>query len=133
MFASITAVELDRRLVEKCQRNIELNQCQEFVEVILNDAALWAKRNTSACFDVMLVDPPRQGLAKDVCRLAVEVLPCENILYISCGYEALIRDLEVLSSAFDVIDCTVVDLFPRMEGVESLVHLRRRTQQLGQV
>ena len=125
MLESIVAVELDQRLVNKCARNIQLNQLEN-VSVVTDDAGLWARKKGHASFDVMLVDPPRQGLAEDVCRLAIESTDCQHLLYISCGYEALIRDVQLLSAGFDVLDCTVIDLFPTMEGVESLVHLRRQ-------
>ncbi|GKY92896.1 hypothetical protein MPSEU_000258600 [Mayamaea pseudoterrestris] len=125
MFESIVAVELDQRLVEKARRNVQLNELEN-ISIVSNDAALWAEKNSNALFDVILVDPPRQGLAESVCKMVINASTCDNMLYISCGYEALVRDLQILATAFDVIDCTIVDLFPTMEGVESLVHLHRR-------
>jgi tRNA/tmRNA/rRNA uracil-C5-methylase (TrmA/RlmC/RlmD family) len=126
IFESIVALELDQRLVNVAQRNILLNQLDKIVSVVSNDAGTWTKTNTNQDFDVILVDPPRQGLSENVCRRAIEARSCQDMLYISCAYEALVRDLQVLDKAFDVIDCTIIDLFPTMEGVESLVHLRRR-------
>jgi tRNA/tmRNA/rRNA uracil-C5-methylase (TrmA/RlmC/RlmD family) len=126
LVSSIVAVELDSRLVTMCERNLQLNQLG-FTEVTLisEDAGVWADDSLHS-FDILLVDPPKQGLADSVCKMAVSTSSCRDIIYISCGYEALMRDLILLGGAFDIVDCTVVDLFPTMEGVESLVHLSRK-------
>ena len=76
-------------------------------------------------YNVLLVDPPRMGLDKIVCDLAING-SFEHIIYVSCGRKALMGDLGVLKEAFDVVDCTITDLFPRTDSVETLVHLRRR-------
>jgi len=76
-------------------------------------------------YAILLVDPPRDGLSSDVCRMAIEG-SFQHLVYISCGKEALQRDLVILSCAFEVVNCTLIDLFPRIDAVESLVHLRRR-------
>lgn len=125
LLESVVAVELDHRLVESCRRNIQLNHLDN-VMIVSEDAGTWAQRNKALECDVILVDPPRQGLAESVCRMIVATTSCEHMLYISCGHQALVRDLKLLSKAFDVAECNVIDLFPSMEGVESLVHLRRK-------
>jgi len=76
-------------------------------------------------FHVLLVDPPRMGLSQEVRNLATNG-SFEHMIYVSCGRVALKGDLEALKVAFDVVDCTITDLFPRTGSVETLVHLRRR-------
>ena len=123
----IVAVELDERLVRACKHNVELNGCTN-VDVYKGDAAEWAKRamrRGECCFDILLVDPPRDGLTEEVCKMAVEGT-FSHMVYISCGRRALLRDLESLCSAFDVADMAVIDLFPGTDAVETLVHLTRR-------
>jgi len=136
----IVAVEYDDRLVKSCHRNCALNQQPQSckvesdesptqVEVALADAAIWARDHvasrSSNNFDILLVDPPRQGLDPRVCQMAIKGR-FEHFLYISCGRDALVRDLGLLSTAFEVVDCTLLDLFPQTDAVESLVHLQRR-------
>ena len=148
MLESIVAVELDERLVEACKRNVRINQCantssneiETLVHVVSDDAGIWAKtfvNNSSGSqiedsasrdgdrFDVLLVDPPRQGLDENVCRM-VNYGSFQDLLYISCGKDALIRDLKRLSCNFEVLDCKLLDLFPQTDAVESLMHLRRK-------
>jgi tRNA/tmRNA/rRNA uracil-C5-methylase (TrmA/RlmC/RlmD family) len=113
--------------------------------------------NGSCNYDVLLVDPPRQGLDEEVCRMAMMTMSddddnndddnkvhrissgdnnnnshggggCfQNILYVSCGHQALLRDLERLSPVYEVVNCAQMDLFPRTDSIETLVHLRKRT------
>ena len=76
-------------------------------------------------YQVLLVDPPRMGLDENVRNLAIHG-PFDHIIYVSCGRNALKRDLVILGKHFDVMDCVLTDLFPRTDSVETLVHLRRK-------
>ena len=123
------------------------------LEIVSQDAGLWStmtnSNNEAAAADstttatsttaatvsgdvssdtdlVLLVDPPRQGLDARVCQMAMKNTQIQHVLYISCGREALVRDLEILHQIFDVKDCLLLDLFPQTYSVESLVHLQRR-------
>jgi tRNA/tmRNA/rRNA uracil-C5-methylase (TrmA/RlmC/RlmD family) len=129
MLKDITAIELDHRLIEACKRNVRLNGLEDIVTVVQSDAGAWAKRSckstSSNYYDILLVDPPRAGLDQDVCSMAKQG-GFVHFLYISCGHRALLRDLERLSDCFDVIHCRQLDLFPRTDSIETLVHLRRR-------
>lgn len=133
LFEKIVAIELDERLVKACRRNYELNResggnVTTDVEVFSADAAGWARNSLSdeeSSFDILLVDPPRQGLSEAVCQMACDG-SFRHFLYISCGREALVRDLGRLKYHFEVVDCTLLDLFPQTDAVESLVHLQRR-------
>jgi len=79
-------------------------------------------------FDMLLVDPPKQGLDISVCELAMKCSEIQHIIYISCGREALKRDLQILGDSYEVRECCLMDLFPRTwSSVESLVHLQRRS------
>ena len=119
----IVAVELDERLVQACIRNADVNRCQENIEIISQDAAKCS--GTASDPSILLVDPPRQGLDARVCRMAVQNTQLQHMLYISCGREALVRDLQILGDSFEIVDCVLLDLFPQTFSVETLVHLQR--------
>ena len=132
LLTDILAMELDQRLVDACIRNAQLNQCHEQgctpVTVVQGDAGQWAKKaqkNSVRHYDVLLVDPPRQGLDPQVCTMAMQGT-FHHFLYISCGRIALKRDLEILLSVFNIVDCQLFDLFPRTDSIESVVHLQRK-------
>lgn len=121
----IVCVELDERLVQSCQVNLELNAIDSsLVRIVSGDAGAWARKCRDE-FDLLLVDPPKQGLDATVCDFAVDS-GVEHLLYISCGRQALLRDLNLLSQTFEVTDLCLLDLFPGTYSVESLVHLRRK-------
>jgi len=147
IFHSITTVELDNRLVEACRKNAKINGCtgeqcskqgrNTPINIFQGDAGDWSRKylkhfNKSEpslfnkVYQVLLVDPPRSGLDRRVCELA-KTGSFEHIIYISCGREALKGDILELSDMFEVIDCTILDLFPRTDSVESLVHLQRKS------
>ena len=128
LLQQIMAIELDHRLIEACERNVRLNGLESIVQVVHSDAGTWAKRSykwAGSGYDILLVDPPRAGLDEDVCSMAKKG-EFIHLLYISCGHKALIRDLERLSDCFEVVHCRQLDLFPRTNSIETLVHLRRQ-------
>lgn len=125
LLSKILAIELDERLVRACQQNILLNGIDsELIDMVSQDAGKWSQRCKSS-FDILLVDPPRQGLDESVCKMATGG-DFQHMLYISCGRDALVRDLERLGGSFAVENCTLLDLFPTTGAVESLVHLKRK-------
>ena len=154
ILSEIVAVELDERLVTACKKNCSLNSCLKgesygagtSVTVFNGDAATWAKKilasyskqhgstsNSHHCalneidFDILLVDPPREGLDRSVCNLALKG-DFRHFIYVSCGRRALLRDLEVLCiGGYEVANLCIVDLFPGTDAVETLVHLKRDT------
>eukprot|EP00040_Diaphanoeca_grandis_P026412 m.147871 g.147871 ORF g.147871 m.147871 type:complete len:519 (-) comp30566_c0_seq1:23-1579(-) len=74
-------------------------------------------------FKVVLVDPPRAGL-DDATRNHLRRY--KHILYISCGPEALRRDLQGLSQTHTVARAALFDHFPRTPHLETAVHLSAR-------
>jgi 23S rRNA (uracil1939-C5)-methyltransferase len=135
LLETIVAIECDTRLVKFLRINYMLNKqinSMTDLRIFTADAGRWAKNSQNILyqeFDILLVDPPRQGLDKNVCEMACRG-SFQDFLYISCGREALVRDLALLGNEYDVVDCLLLDLFPQTDSVESLVHLRRRKRQI---
>jgi 16S rRNA G966 N2-methylase RsmD len=148
LVARVMAIEMDERLVQACRRNLVLNKLRAgttavavesrtpastvhggsstILDIVAMDAGQWASRQASNTeYDILLVDPPKQGLDVNVCQMAAAGT-FRHVLYISCGSEALVRDLQFLSNDFEIVDCLLLDLFPQTEAVESLVHLQRK-------
>lgn len=71
------------------------------------------------CFDLILLDPPRQG-----CRDIIKKLPFlrpSRILYISCDPATLARDINYLrAEGFDLVRSQPLDMFPQTYHIESL-------------
>ncbi len=68
--------------------------------------------------DVVVLDPPRAGLAKGVAQALVRRAP-RRIVYVSCDAATFARDLKVLlAGGFELKEFRVFDLFPMTEHVE---------------
>ncbi len=75
-------------------------------------------------FDVAILNPARRG--SDPRTLARVAQLAQRIVYVSCGPEALARDLDVLAAyGMRVKDIRPIDLFPQTSEVETVVHLQR--------
>ena len=100
------------------QRNQKSNKQRSYT---MEDENWWYEQE----YNVLLVDPPRQGLDESVCQM-IQVIPFQHVLYISCGQDALQRDLQILSSQYKIEHLDILDLFPRTKSsIETLVHLKR--------
>ncbi len=69
---------------------------------------------------LFFVDPPRRGLGEQVCRTLLDFAP-RYVLYLSCGPEALARDLARLTAGgYRLLSAEPYDLFPHTEHVETV-------------
>jgi 23S rRNA (uracil1939-C5)-methyltransferase len=74
---------------------------------------------------VVIVDPPRKGLAPELLARLVAVQP-ELLIYVSCGLGSFARDAEVLTSHGSRLEsATAFDLFPYTAHIETLAFFRR--------
>ena len=68
--------------------------------------------------DVVVLDPPRAGLAKGVAEALVRRAP-RRLVYVSCDAATFARDLKkFVSGGFLLSELRVIDLFPMTEHVE---------------
>jgi 23S rRNA (uracil1939-C5)-methyltransferase len=90
-------------------------------KVVEADAATYDWPSSTS---LVVLDPPRTG-AKAVCdRLLASRV--RHVVYVSCDPGTLRRDLELLSSSYDVTHAESVEMFPNTHHVESIVVLQRR-------
>jgi tRNA/tmRNA/rRNA uracil-C5-methylase (TrmA/RlmC/RlmD family) len=68
--------------------------------------------------DLVVLDPPRNGLAKGVVQALLRRAP-RRIVYVSCDAATFARDLKAfLDGGFRLAELKVFDLFPMTEHVE---------------
>lgn len=75
--------------------------------------------------DVIITDPPRDGMHKKVVEQILFLQP-KKIIYISCNSATQARDLEILKNDFQLIKLQAVDMFPQTHHVESVALLERK-------
>ncbi|WEG73004.1 23S rRNA (uracil(1939)-C(5))-methyltransferase RlmD [Vagococcus intermedius] len=81
----------------------------------------WLEKGVQA--DVLIVDPPRKGLAESFIKTAVEMAP-KKVIYVSCNPASLARDCQLFAeSGYEVRQVQPVDMFPQTPHVEAVVEL----------
>jgi 23S rRNA (uracil1939-C5)-methyltransferase len=75
--------------------------------------------------DVLIIDPPRAGMHKDVLSEVME-LGTERIIYVSCNPATMARDLGTMSQAYHIVEIQPVDMFPQTYHIEAIAKLIRR-------
>ena len=76
--------------------------------------------------EVVITDPPRDGMHKDVVAQLISISP-ERIVYVSCNSATQARDLALMNESYEVVRVQPVDMFPQTHHVENIVLLQRRT------
>ena len=75
--------------------------------------------------DVIVTDPPRVGMHKDVIDVILAAAPA-RIVYVSCNPATQARDIAMLDSGYRVTAVQPVDMFPHTQHVEVVTVLEKR-------
>lgn len=119
----VTGMEIVESAVRDAEANCRLNGVTN-CRFVLGDI----RENLSAFDgtpDVMIIDPPRDGMHKDVVRQVLEMAP-ERIVYVSCNPATLARDLALMQERYRVCEARPVDLFPHTWHIEAVVRLEKK-------
>ena len=76
--------------------------------------------------DVIITDPPRDGMHKDVIKQLLKI-SADKIVYVSCNSSTQARDLELLDVDYIVSKSQAIDMFPQTFHVENVVLLEKRS------
>ena len=107
--------------------NAQLNEIRnvEFfvgdMKTVFNDLFL----KTHGQPDVVITDPPRDGMHKDVVKQLIKI-GADKIVYVSCNSATQARDLALLDDMYKVMKVQPVDMFPQTHHVENVVLLNKR-------
>lgn len=75
--------------------------------------------------DVIITDPPRDGMHKDVVAQILKIAP-KRVVYVSCNSATQARDLALMDEMYQVVRVRPVDMFPQTHHVENVVLLEKR-------
>ena len=75
--------------------------------------------------DVLITDPPRDGMHKDVVEMLLKT-DVPKIVYVSCNSATQARDLALMDEKYKVVRVRPVDMFPQTHHVENVVLLEKR-------
>ncbi|WP_225046900.1 23S rRNA (uracil(1939)-C(5))-methyltransferase RlmD [Lacticaseibacillus kribbianus] len=122
----VYGVEIVPEAVADARENARLNGVTN-AEFVLGKAEdvmqAWKEEGLHA--DVLMVDPPRKGLAPEFVAAVGVMLP-PKVVYVSCNPATLARDIAALQGfGYKATATQPVDMFPQTTSIESVTVLTR--------
>lgn len=121
----VMGVEVVPEAIHDAKMNAQSNGIDN-VEFVINKAEdqmkMWAENEIKT--DLVVVDPPRKGLAGSVIESIGELQP-KKVVYVSCNPATLVRDIGLFEEQGYEVDGSIipVDQFPQTPHVESVTVL----------
>lgn len=121
-------VELDAAAIELARENATTNKVTaEFAAASMED---WVDGDAPYVIrkfkpDSIVVDPPRMGLHPRVLDWLCQQRVSE-LIYVSCNYEQLARELQTLEKTYKIDSIEAVDMFPHTPHIELVVRFTGR-------
>ncbi|OQY05662.1 MAG: 23S rRNA (uracil(1939)-C(5))-methyltransferase RlmD [Desulfobacteraceae bacterium 4572_123] len=118
----VMGIEIVESAVADAEKNCALNNVSNchFISGDIKDCL----SKISHVPDVMIIDPPRVGMHKDVVRRVLDMAP-RKVVYVSCNPATLARDLNMIKEQYKVLEVQPVDMFPHTFHIESVAVLER--------
>jgi len=123
MAEKIIGFEISTSAVLNAQENCAANSVKN-CRFVLGDIREELS-NVKVVPDVIIIDPPRAGMHKDVVK-RILALAVERVVYVSCNPTSLARDLAMMADKYDILDVQPIDMFPHTYHIETVVRLRRK-------
>lgn len=120
---AILGMEMVQSAVSDAQRNCKHNGIDN-CHFIAGDIR-YTLSQLEHCPDVMIIDPPRSGMHKDVVKQIMALGP-RKIVYVSCNPATQARDLELMKEVYEVVEVQPVDMFPHTYHIEAVARLVRK-------
>jgi 23S rRNA (uracil1939-C5)-methyltransferase len=76
--------------------------------------------------DVLIVDPPRQGLMPKLVE-KIKHIDFKQIIYVSCDVKTLARDYQLLSELYDITSIYPIRMFHHTTSIETLMILNKKS------
>ncbi len=119
----VIGIEISDSAVEDAKKNCKKNKIVN-CEFIKGDIRTRLPQITRRP-DVLIIDPPRAGMHKEVVQLVLDMGP-NRIVYVSCNPTTLARDLGMMIDHYQVLAVQPVDMFPHTYHVEAVVKLEKK-------
>lgn len=122
----VVGVEAVQEAIDAANANAERNgitNCTFYcgdMKDIFDDAFIEANGTP----DVIITDPPRDGMHKNVVENILKINP-KRVVYVSCNSATQARDLELMKDQYKIVKTQPVDMFPQTHHVENVVLLER--------
>lgn len=127
MCKKVVGIEYVKEAIDDAKVNSQINNIDNTtfyagdMKNVLNSDFI--KRNGRP--DVMIVDPPRAGMDKEVVDTILEAAP-KRVVYVSCNPATQARDIALMDQQYKVTFIQPVDMFPQTHHVENVITLELR-------
>ena len=119
----VLAVELITSAVEDALENKEKNELDN-VDFYQGDLAK-SSDFKNMHVDVLVCDPPRQGLSKEVVE-QIAKSESKKLILVSCNPTTLARDIASLADWYEIDKIAAFDVFPQTAHMEVVAKLKRK-------
>ncbi len=119
----VTGIEIIESAVTDAEKNCRKNgitNCK-FIKGDIRKCLSQIKQRP----DVLIIDPPRAGMHKDVVKQVLE-LGADRMVYVSCNPASMARDLQMMGDNFRLEEVQPLDMFPHTYHVESVAKLTKK-------
>ena len=119
---NVIGIEINESAIKDAMENKKINNVKN-IEFICGDSG---KKLNDLNFnpDIIIVDPPRNGLNKETIDNVLKY-NSQEIIYVSCDPMTLVRDLKILNKYYEIKELTPFDMFPNTYHVETLTYLKK--------
>ncbi len=123
----VIGIEFIPEAIEDAKENAKLNNIKntKFFAGDMKDIFTDEFINKNGKPDVIILDPPRAGIHKNVIA-AIRYANPQKIVYVSCNPATQARDVELLSDIYEVKDIQPVDMFPHTHHIENVLLMERK-------
>ncbi|GFR77547.1 23S rRNA (Uracil-5-)-methyltransferase RumA [Elysia marginata] len=122
----IIGIETVKEAVTNARENADINNIDN-VSFLLGDVKNMLSQSLveTSPPDIIITDPPREGIHKDVVKRCLEILP-KKIVYVSCNAATQARDIQLLLGAYSLEKSQAVDMFPHTHHIENIALLSKK-------
>lgn len=117
-------VEINKSAVKDANYNLKINNIQN-TKIFETSASKALDIISGYQPEILIFDPPRTGLYKDLINKVLNLKKLEKIVYVSCNPATASRDINLLADKFKLKKVKMIDMFPQTHHIESIFVLER--------
>lgn len=119
----VVGIEYIEDAISDAKENANLNQINNITFLVGDVKETLKSLKDQYKPNVVILDPPRSGIHADVVSELLQLKP-EKIIYVSCNASTQARDIQMLSSKYEVVQYQPFDMFPQTSHVENMALLK---------
>ncbi len=123
----VIGIEAVQEAIDAAEEHAKLNglenctfYCGDMKDVFTEDFL-----NNHPKADVLVTDPPRDGMHQKVVEQIIKLNP-EKVVYVSCNSATQARDIALMKDHYQLVKILPVDMFPQTHHVENIALLVRK-------